>query len=100
MWQRIRGHVSEPRWSIMTTNARRRRPRGHRPFPEILEDRQLLTASLQLLNLAVPAQLGYQLALNGSGDTDPSQTYTATSSNPDIKVSVAQGQFWTITVSH
>ena len=28
------------------------------------------------------------------------QTFTATSSNPDIKVSVAQGQYWTVTVSH
>src|SRR5271166_2164913 len=101
MWQRIRVHVSQPRWSIMTTNARGRRPRGHLPFPEILENRQLLTASLAPVpNLAVPAQLGYQLALDGSGDTDPGQTYTATSSNPDVKVSVAQGQFWTITISH
>jgi cyclophilin family peptidyl-prolyl cis-trans isomerase len=60
-----------------------------------------LTASLAPIpNLTVPAQLGYQQALDGSGDTDPNQTYTATSSNPDIKVSVAQGAFWTITVSH
>ena len=76
-------------------------PRLHQPFPEILEDRQLLTASLQPIpNLTVPAQLGYQLALDGSGNTDPGQTYTVSSSNPDVQVSVAQGQFWTITVSH
>ena len=94
-------NVPQPMWSIMTTNVRRRRPRGHRPFPEVLEDRQLLAASLApIASFGVPAQLGYQLPLNGSGDTDPSQTYAATSTNPDIKVSVAQGQFWTVTVSH
>ncbi|MGZ3390944.1 MAG: peptidylprolyl isomerase, partial [Isosphaeraceae bacterium] len=100
MWQRIRGYVSQPRWWI-TTNARGRRPRAHQPFPEVLEDRQLLTASLQPIpNLTVPAQLGYQLVLDGSGNTDPGQTYTVSSSNPDVQVSVAQGQYWTITVSH
>ena len=71
------------------------------PLVEVLEGRQLLTASLApIANVTVPAQLGYQLPLDGSGTTDPSQTFTATSSNPDIKVSVAQGQFWTLTVSH
>jgi len=101
MWQRIRGHVSQPRWSIMTTNARGRRPRAHQPFPEILEDRQLLTASLApIASFSVPAQLGYQLPLDGSGSTSSDQTFNATSSNPDIKVSVAQEQFWTVTVSH
>src|SRR5271157_4149108 len=101
MWQRIRGHVSQPRWSIMTTNARGRRPRAHQPFPEILEDRQLLTASLApIASFSVPAQLGYQLPLDGSDSTSSDQTFNATSSNPDIKVSVAQGQFWTVTVSH
>src|SRR5271165_1476411 len=80
---------------------------GRRPSVEALEGRQLLTASLApIASLTVPAQLGYQLTLDGSGDTDPSQTYTATSSNPNIKVSVApqvvanQGQYWTVTVSH
>jgi hypothetical protein len=85
----------------MTTNARGRRPRAYQPFPETLEDRQLLTASLApIASFSVPAQLGYQLALDGSGSTSSNQTYTATTSNPDIKVSVAQGQFWTVTVSH
>ena len=74
---------------------------GCQPLVEVLEGRQLLTASLApIANVTVPAQLGYQLPLDGSGNTDPSQTFTATSSNPDIKVSVAQGQFWTVTVSH
>ena len=70
---------------------------GCQPLVEVLEGRQLLTASLApIANVTVPALLGYQLALDGSGTTDD-QTFTATSSNPDIKVSVAQGPFWTIT---
>jgi len=77
------------------------------PLVEVLEGRQLLTASLApITNFTVPAGQGYQLTLDGSGTTDP-QTFTPpTSSNPDIKVSVAppvvgtQGQFWTVTVSH
>ncbi len=70
------------------------------PLVEVLEGRQLLTASLApITSFSVPAQMGYQLPLDGSGTTDP-QTFTATSSNPNIKVSVAQGQFWTVTVSH
>src|SRR5271157_5427688 len=74
---------------------------GRQPSVEVLEGRQLLTASLAPIgSFSVPAQMGYQLPLDGSGDTDPSQTYTATSSNPNIKVSVAQGPFWTLTVSH
>src|SRR5271157_5748384 len=72
---------------------------GCQPSVEVLEGRQLLAASLgTIANVTVPALLGYQQPLDGSGTTDP-QTFTATSSNPDIKVSVAQGQFWTVTVS-
>ncbi len=74
---------------------------GRQPLVEVLEGRQLLTASLaEIAPVTVPAQLGYQLTLDGSGSTSSNQTYTATSSNPNIKVSVAQGQFWTVTVSH
>ena len=82
------------------------------PLVEVLEGRQLLTASLApISNITVPALLGYQLALDSSGTSD-AQTFTATSSNPNIQVSVApkvssatpqtanQPQYWTITVSH
>ncbi len=70
------------------------------PSVEVMESRQLLTASLApISNLTVPALQGYQLSLDGSGTTG-AQTFTATSSNPNIKISVAQGQFWTLTVSH
>jgi len=67
---------------------------------EVLEGRRLLTASLEpITNITVPALMGYQLALDGSGTTD-GQTFKPTSSNPNITVSVAQGPFWTIKVSH
>jgi cyclophilin family peptidyl-prolyl cis-trans isomerase len=72
-----------------------------KPTAEDLEDRLLLSASLAPIpNLTVPAQLGYQLPLDGSGDRDPSQSYTVTSNNPNIEVSVAQGKFWTLNVQH
>ena len=87
------------------------KPTRRQPLVEVLEGRQLLTASLaSIANVTVPAQLGYQLTLDSGGSTD--QTYTATSSNPNIQVSVApqvssatpqtanQPQYWTVTVSH
>ena len=101
MWQRlgIGGSVLRPDVVDPRTGSRGRRNR--RPVTEVLEDRQLLTASLQsIADLSVPAQLGAQVVLDGSGNTNPSQTYTVTSDNPDIPVSVAQGPYWTLTVSH
>jgi cyclophilin family peptidyl-prolyl cis-trans isomerase len=79
------------------------RPRARqRPLVEILESRQLMTASLAPISdlTSVPAKMGFQVPLDGSGTTSPSQTFTATSDNPNIQVSIAQGPFWTITVSH
>jgi cyclophilin family peptidyl-prolyl cis-trans isomerase len=79
------------------TAARSRR----RPLVEVLENRELMTASLASIpDQSVPAQLGLQLALDGSASNAASQTFTATSDNPNIRVSVAQGPFWTVTVSH
>jgi cyclophilin family peptidyl-prolyl cis-trans isomerase len=75
------------------------RPR-RRLLLEVLEGRQLLSASLAPIpNVTVPAFLGYQVTLDGTGTTDP-QSFAATSSNPDIKVSVGSGPFWTLTVNH
>ena len=101
MWNRI-WRVTVPANRHDSGAKRQSAPRSRRmPCLEVLEDRQLMTASLApISNLTVPAQLGYQVPLNGSGSNSPTQTFTATSSNPDIKVSVAQGQFWTLTVSH
>ena len=60
-----------------------------------------MTASLApLADIAVPAQLGYQVPLNGSGNTDPTQTYTVTSDNPRIAATVATGPYWTLNIQH
>ena len=68
---------------------------------KLLEDRQLLTATLQAIqNLTVPAQQGYtQPLLANAGATNP-QTFTVTSSNPDIAASIVQGQFWTLGINY
>jgi cyclophilin family peptidyl-prolyl cis-trans isomerase len=68
---------------------------------ESLEGRQLLTAALAPIpDVAAPAGQGYQLALEGDAGGATNQIFTATSDNPNIKVSVADGQFWTLTVQH
>jgi hypothetical protein len=68
---------------------------------ELLETRQLLAASLAPpSDVSIPAQLGPQVSLNGSGDPDPTQTYTITSGNPRIAASIAQGPCWTLNVQH
>jgi cyclophilin family peptidyl-prolyl cis-trans isomerase len=72
-----------------------------RPLVEVLEGRQLLTASLApLSNISVPAQLGFQVSLNGSGNSNPTQTYTVTSDNPKIAATIASGPYWTFNVQH
>jgi cyclophilin family peptidyl-prolyl cis-trans isomerase len=61
----------------------------------------LLTAALgPLPNITVPQYLGYQVPLDGSASGASTQTYTVTSSNPDIAATIAQGQFLTMNVSH
>ena len=77
------------------------RRNARRPLLESLEDRQLLTASLQpISNLVVPAQQGYTQPLEAAGFTTGPQTFTVTSSNPDVAASIAQGPFWTIPVQY
>jgi len=74
---------------------------AHRPGIELLECRQLLAASLSPISaVTVPSTLGYQLAVASANASTTGQTYTATSDNPDIKVSSAQGQFLTFNLSH
>jgi cyclophilin family peptidyl-prolyl cis-trans isomerase len=71
------------------------------PVQEILEGRQLMTASLAPLpDITVPAQLGAQVALDGSGNLDGAQTDTVTSDNPTIAATIAQGPYWTLNVQH
>jgi cyclophilin family peptidyl-prolyl cis-trans isomerase len=102
MWDRIL--QKSPFLAISQANGLRRQVvqrLKRRPVLETLEVRELLTASLApITDVSVPAQQGYQLTLDGSGTTSPSQTFTATSDNPNIKVNIAQGQFWTINVTH
>jgi cyclophilin family peptidyl-prolyl cis-trans isomerase len=101
MWQGIYERHLDAKWFATRCIKRSIQKRSVHPYTEVLEDRQLLSASLAPISaLTVPAQLGYQLPLDGSGTKDPSQTFTGTSSNPDIQVSVAQGPFWTLTISH
>ena len=102
MWDRIRSVTFLARKQTTGPQAQPSARSRRRPLVEVLENRELMTASLApITNFTVPAQLGYQLPLNpSSGSTAAKQTFTATSSNPNIKVSVAQGQFWTLTVSH
>ena len=77
-----------------------RRP-GRRPALESLEGRRLMTASLAPIgDVSAPAGQGYQLTLDGSAGGATDQIFTATSDNPNIKVAVADGQFWTINVQH
>jgi len=71
---------------------------------EVLEDRRLLASLAPISNLTVPSLQGYAQPLqpqasNTTPFTDP-QTFTVTSSNPDIVASIAQGPFWTINVSY
>jgi cyclophilin family peptidyl-prolyl cis-trans isomerase len=84
------------------------RPRrsSQQPRCEVLEDRQLLASLEPITNQSVPAQQGAVIALLAQGSTiepptftDP-QTFTVTSSQPDILASIVQGPFWNVGVSY
>src|SRR5262249_3267728 len=100
MWDRMRRGRFQPRRPGEATRSRTARRLTRQPLLEALEDRRLLTASLQpVSNLTVPAQQGFTLPLNGSGTPD-AQTFTVTSSNPNIAASIISGPFWTINVQY
>ena len=104
MWDRIRVGRSQAKSLVITgAHSRPKRRSRSQPLVEVLEGRQLMTASLQpITNLTVPSQQGYAVPLlstNTSANADP-QTYTVTSSNPNIAVSIAQGPFWTLGVNY
>ncbi|QDV36012.1 peptidylprolyl isomerase [Tautonia plasticadhaerens] len=85
------------RW-LGTGEASAGRRRARRPGLEGLEARQLLVASLEpIANLTVPADLGRVVRLDGGADD---QAFTASSDNPDVRVSVINGPFLSIDVSH
>jgi cyclophilin family peptidyl-prolyl cis-trans isomerase len=99
MWNQVAIRSQVKRHSHRSTSQSAARSR-RKPLLEAMEDRRLLTASLQAVApISVPALQGYTVPLlANNGTTDP-QTFTVTSSNPDINVSMAQGPFWTIGVS-
>jgi cyclophilin family peptidyl-prolyl cis-trans isomerase len=102
MWDRIRGGRSQVERNTGGLNSRPAHRTRRHPLLEVLEDRHLLTsATLQpIANVTVPSQQGTTIPLlAASGATDP-QTYTVTSSNPNIAASIATGPFWTLGVSY
>src|SRR5262245_23307819 len=100
MWDRIRIGRSLAGRSGDGVGARAGRRSARQPRVEPLEERRLMTASLApISNLNVPAQQGYTVPLDGSGTTD-AQTFTVTSSNPDIAANVVSGPFWTVNVQY
>ncbi len=82
------------------TSQGRSRMRAHLKI-EPLESRALMTASLAALpNITSPANLGYQVPLNGDLGGSSSQNFTVSSSNPAVKATIAQGKFVTLNVNH
>jgi cyclophilin family peptidyl-prolyl cis-trans isomerase len=100
MWQRMTVVHSQVKRHAEETSSKLRRRSGRQPFLEILENRQLLTATLQpITDQTVPVQQGDVLALlAASGSTHP-QTFTVTSTQPNILASIVQGPFWNVGVS-
>src|SRR5690348_816232 len=67
---------------------------------ECLEDRMVPATLAPISTVTVPATLGYQVPLNGSNPTNAPQTFSVTSSNPDIPATVATGEFLTLNITH
>lgn len=98
-----RGWNVQFRWRREERPVESRRPsrNGRRPQFDCLEERVVLNAALAAIpDVSVPSSLGYQVSLDGSASGATKQTFTVTSSNPDIKAAVATGPFATVTVSH
>ena len=104
MWDRIRGGRTQVDVNTGGAHSRPAHRTRRRPLLEVLEDRRLMTgtsATLQpIASVTVPSQQGTTIPLlAASGATDP-QTYTVTSSNPNVAASIAQGPFWTLGVAY
>jgi cyclophilin family peptidyl-prolyl cis-trans isomerase len=101
MWERSLGRRSR---TARPMNGQSVRPVRRILSPsrlDTLEDRQLMTASLQTIApVTVPALQGYTVPLVANTGATDAQTFTVTSSNPDIAATVAQGPFWTLGVSY
>jgi cyclophilin family peptidyl-prolyl cis-trans isomerase len=99
MWDRIHGRgflTTRPNLGVKLM-----RRTACQPSIDALESRQLLTATLQSISpVSVPALQGYTVPLLANTGATDAQTFTVTSSNPDITASVAQGPFWNVGVSY
>ena len=99
MWVRIRVDRSKVKRRTEATARKPGRRSSQQPHLEALEDRQLLTATLQSIpNLSVPAQQGFTAAACSPPPTRqrtprPSPSPPATRISP---ASIIQGQFWTL----
>jgi cyclophilin family peptidyl-prolyl cis-trans isomerase len=101
MWKRNRGRRLQTAIPYRGGSTRPVRRVSCQPWLDVLESRQLLTASLQAISaVTVPALQGYTVPLLANSGTTDAQTFAVTSSNPDISASVAQGPFWTLGVSY
>ncbi|MGO9471390.1 MAG: peptidylprolyl isomerase [Isosphaeraceae bacterium] len=101
MWNRNRGRRLQMAVRYRGASTRPVRRVSCEPALDVLENRQLMTASLQAIPaVTVPALQGYTVPLLANSGTTDAQTFTVTSSNPDIAASVAQGPFWTLGVSY
>jgi cyclophilin family peptidyl-prolyl cis-trans isomerase len=100
MLDRVWGRAGDGSRSPRALGARRPSGRERRPSLEDLESRRLLAATLAPIPTAtVPAYLGFQVPLEGTGG-GATQTFTATSTNPSIKATVATGQYMTLNITH
>ncbi len=101
MWDRRHGRrflMVGPETSVSTRPARKL---SCRPSLDALEGRPLMTASLQAINnVSVPAMQGTTVPLMANSGATDAQTFTVTSSNPDVTASIAEGPFWTLGVSY
>ena len=106
MWLPIRVDRSKVKYRTEGTTRKPGRRSSQQPHCEVLEDRQLLASLQPIINQSVPAQQGAVIALLAQGSdtapptfTDP-QTFTVTSSQPNILASIVQGPFWNVGVSY
>ncbi len=99
MWDRIRIGRSQAGRTGEGAGSRAARRSARRPLVESLEGRPLMAALAPIANVSVPAQQGYTVPLDGSATTD-AQTFTVTSSNPDIAANVVNGPFWTVNINY
>ncbi len=103
MLDSIRAKCVLTKWQTSKSQLRlgQGRRSNRRLEPELLEDRQLLAASLlPIANVSVPALQGYTVPLLASSSDAFPQNYVVSSSNPDIAVTIPQGNFWTVGVAY